>query len=515
MAFFEGALIPALDANGNPINGARWKFYLSGTTTPLAVYSDSNLTNSLGVQVTADSAGRYVPVYYNGATSTRARMETAAGALIGNYDVDPINPRADVSGFTIPDLQRLTRLRTLSRLQSSMARTGGKFASVMAVPPTIGAGTAATGIVTGTTWQIYSDAGVPQHTDKFTMLGGVWGGVGPTNPNNYTLRARHSYQGNGTDPLTNPNYGGIIRFSIEAPEVELWVQTSTAASGDGIRVKVNGEYIKTGVIANEGNGLYRYIKLTWPGRAVRNYEMEFGSTSSIVGIRAPIEYKPSPWPQADGVRALIHGDSLIWTIVDSIDRDTGRSGALGVSLRNLIGQADTIASGTGGAGWMAPVPKTISYFNDRVATDVVARAPDVIIETGGGNDASVTPTQSAHQTLVEAWLSAVITANPNVIIFMTGPVIASAAGASHLTIQASKQAAAALYPRNVRFIDTLTDPLVFGTGRQGATTGNGNRDWVTGSDGAHPTMDGHSYLAARIYAGVAAAIPGLIAANQT
>lgn len=47
----------ATDANGDPISGAKLKFYLSETTTPMTVYADAALTVSLGTTVTCDSGG--------------------------------------------------------------------------------------------------------------------------------------------------------------------------------------------------------------------------------------------------------------------------------------------------------------------------------------------------------------------------------------------------------------------------------------------------------------------------
>jgi hypothetical protein len=45
------------DANGDPVSGAKLKFFNSGTTTPKTVYSDSALSVSLGSTVTCDSGG--------------------------------------------------------------------------------------------------------------------------------------------------------------------------------------------------------------------------------------------------------------------------------------------------------------------------------------------------------------------------------------------------------------------------------------------------------------------------
>jgi lysophospholipase L1-like esterase len=413
------------------------------------------------------------------------------------------------------DRNQTKRLRTLNVLADSIARTGGQLPAVMSVPPTIGTPTASTAIATGTTWEL---ATANNHSAKYTFVGGQWGAIGATYPTNQAWRGVNAHNGDGTNPAATPLYGGRFRFSCEDPSFEFQMLCTGATTGDGFRLKVDGQYAKIGVIGNVGNGVLRFIPITFGAgaaadRKMRHFELEMGNTGSFMGIRTHNEYKPMPWPQADGLRVLQHGDSLVWTISDSGDRDTGLAGAMAISLGNLLGQADHIGSGVGGSGWLTPIVKDRNYFNDRVALDVVANAPDVIIEHGGGNDIAATPTQAAMQALVTTWLDTVITANPAVIIFMTGPLIASEPTAAHLTIAAAKQAAAALYPKNVIYIDNFTDKWVFGTGRQGATAANGNRDWVTGTDSAHPSMEGHVALAGRITRAVSGGIKTLIAAQ--
>jgi hypothetical protein len=86
MSLFSPSLQPALDSNGNPIAGAKWYFYLSGTSTPTAVYSASNLTGSLGSTVTADASGRFVPIYFDDTISYRAVLKDALGVTITGPD---------------------------------------------------------------------------------------------------------------------------------------------------------------------------------------------------------------------------------------------------------------------------------------------------------------------------------------------------------------------------------------------------------------------------------------------
>lgn len=81
---------PALDANADPYSGAKWYFYQSGTTTPIAVYADATLTTSLGSVVMADSAGRFVPIYLDPQSLYRAVLKNSTGSATVS-DIDPVN----------------------------------------------------------------------------------------------------------------------------------------------------------------------------------------------------------------------------------------------------------------------------------------------------------------------------------------------------------------------------------------------------------------------------------------
>lgn len=89
-------LIPpfrATDADGNPLNGAKWKFYATGTLTPATVYSNSTLATSLGSVVTADAGGKFVAIYGDASLVYRAILTTSADVAVG-FDFDPINATA-------------------------------------------------------------------------------------------------------------------------------------------------------------------------------------------------------------------------------------------------------------------------------------------------------------------------------------------------------------------------------------------------------------------------------------
>lgn len=107
MSLFHAGLQPALDSDGNPISGATWNFYNTGTTTPRNVYSNATYVTSLGSVLTADASGRFPVAFVNDANATRAILKNASGTTL--LDVDPVTVSAgggtvvssvDVSGGT-------------------------------------------------------------------------------------------------------------------------------------------------------------------------------------------------------------------------------------------------------------------------------------------------------------------------------------------------------------------------------------------------------------------------------
>ncbi|WP_035035729.1 hypothetical protein [Caulobacter sp. AP07] len=84
-------LVQQLDSNANPVSGAAFYFYLSGTTTPTPVYADAALTTPLTQPVVADASGRMPNVYYNSDLSYRLVIKSEPGGTTIR-DIDPFNP---------------------------------------------------------------------------------------------------------------------------------------------------------------------------------------------------------------------------------------------------------------------------------------------------------------------------------------------------------------------------------------------------------------------------------------
>lgn len=96
-----GTLAPApyqtvLDANGNPVSGAKINTYVAGTTTPAATYSDVALSVANTNPIIADSAGRYV-AYLSPGASYKFVIQDASGASIRSQDNVSAVPASSVN----------------------------------------------------------------------------------------------------------------------------------------------------------------------------------------------------------------------------------------------------------------------------------------------------------------------------------------------------------------------------------------------------------------------------------
>lgn len=88
----------ALDNNGAVVSGAKMYGYLTGTTTPVALYQDGDLTTPFATPPESDDAGRFPNVYYNAGIATRIKVLFPDDTLLD--DIDPVNDPAIVGNQT-------------------------------------------------------------------------------------------------------------------------------------------------------------------------------------------------------------------------------------------------------------------------------------------------------------------------------------------------------------------------------------------------------------------------------
>lgn len=80
----------ATSSNGLNLDGARWYFYQTGTTTPQSVYTTAALSTPHTNPVVADAAGKFANIYFDASLSYRGVLKSSDDVTI-IYDIDPIN----------------------------------------------------------------------------------------------------------------------------------------------------------------------------------------------------------------------------------------------------------------------------------------------------------------------------------------------------------------------------------------------------------------------------------------
>ena len=81
--------VRALDANGNPVAGARAFFYTSGTTTPVTVFSDAAEQTPHPSPLLAGAEGVFPPVFRSG-QPIKVDVQTPGGESLNGFPLDPV-----------------------------------------------------------------------------------------------------------------------------------------------------------------------------------------------------------------------------------------------------------------------------------------------------------------------------------------------------------------------------------------------------------------------------------------
>lgn len=158
-----------LATNGTFQPGAYYLFYLTGTTTPTNVYADGLLATPLSQtpganqpSCTADSSGRFNPIYLNPATIYRVQLYNSIGVL--QEDTDPFVPAPALTGFvtTAALASALTAYATTAAVNSALAGyetvAAAALLAPLASPPLTGTPTAPTPAAGNSSTQIATTA---------------------------------------------------------------------------------------------------------------------------------------------------------------------------------------------------------------------------------------------------------------------------------------------------------------------------------------------------------------------
>lgn len=289
--------------------------------------------------------------------------------------------------------------------------------------------------------------------------------------------------------------GGGIEFMHDGSAFEL-----ATLSGANIMAMVDGELVSlTATAINEGGNNARLVLYDFGSRAIRHIRL-WGGFMRVGGVR--IGPTDSIWrPHIPlGPRVIVMADSF-------------GNGTLCFAhwCGWALGWRDVWVSFIGSTGYIAQGSAGVN-FNDRVQADVLAYDPGIVIVAGGINDggAGAAAIQAAAETLFDA----ILAHTPRPAVIAVGPWCASGFPnanilAARTGISAAATAKGAAYVDNVGTGTSALNTLgwMTGTGKVGATQGNGNADVYTSSDGTHPTADGQKYLGHRLAAAIGELMP--------
>ncbi len=207
---------------------------------------------------------------------------------------------------------------------------------------------------------------------------------------------------------TKTSNGYCVAFLFDGDMLSFDVQ---GIGGGSIMWRVDDQFVSLTPTAVPGNGAENYAFLNFGSRALRRVEL-WGSSAPFSGVYTK--------PTDSIVPAPIRGPRTLF-IGDSFTEGAGANGGLNDYVANFataLNWDDVWGSGVGGTGYLA-VNGSSQKYRDRIATDVIPFAPQLIFITGGYNDSA--STAAAIATEAQALVTALKTALPAAKIVMVAP----------------------------------------------------------------------------------------------
>lgn len=231
---------------------------------------------------------------------------------------------------------------------------------------------------------------------------------------------------------------------------------------------------------------------------LRYMEIDLGSTMFVrVDILCTNALTGDVYTASD--HNIHHSNSSKKVVIagDSFTEGTGAPFGLGYAeyMRYLTGNYDIVNSGSGGTGYLQDNAGRPN-LEDRVQTDIVDQAPDVVIIAMGINDTA----SGALTTSIQNTFNTIKTGLPDARVIILGSWTSGEATANMQSITTTIETEAA--SKGFTFINPTgtgnDDGWITGTGDVSSPVGDGNADIFVSSDGTHPSELGHHYLASRL-----------------
>ncbi|MEU0787577.1 SGNH/GDSL hydrolase family protein [Streptomyces sp. NPDC006173] len=347
----------------------------------------------------------------------------------------------------------------------------------------------------------YSPSGVTlagtDVTGPFTYLGAGGFQIGASAPDtSYTLP---------TSKYPNTYASGQSVWSVEfGTDAQIFqVRMKYISTATMYRLSVDGRKVTDLMQSSAGTtaGSGHLITIDLGSAAPRRIRLDF-ATFPFGGVYLPATATMWQVP-AQGGRLMVFGDSLS----DGSAQNTGAgAGTWFARAARLLGATDAWEQARGGTGYVTV--GSYATLADRLATDVIAWAPDRLIVWAGYNDNG--SNQATLKTAVDSLYASIKAGLPNTQVYVLGcwsPTATPATSVSNTDATLRTAAATAGFP----FISTLTGSCYDATGTlvatQGAWITSANAAAYIGADSVHPTDAGHVYLSRRATAALRALMP--------
>ena len=265
-----------------------------------------------------------------------------------------------------------------------------------------------------------------------------------------------------------------------------------------------------------------YLTVDFAGvRGLRQITIEFQQDAGIMGIRClPTDTLVPPNYISKRAEIVTHTDSYgAGTVSDSANANQASifGSCFASQMTQLLGARQAM-SGMGGTGWTNVGVGKLKLSDPIRVAHIAAALPDAIFCFGSTNDRG--QTAAAVQAEVASFISQVraipaLAKRPLVFslttgIYNNGTVMQTVESG----ISAAVDAAVAAGDSRVALIRTIVPTLypapITGTGKQGATNGSGNTDFLIGTDGAHFTVPGVNYWTQLMSAHFVAALAAML-----
>lgn len=247
-----------------------------------------------------------------------------------------------------------------------------------------------------------------------------------------------------------------------------------------------------------------YLTVDFGSRGLRYVTIEFQQDIGIMGIRTTATDTVLP-PNYLSKRAEIvtHTDSYgAGTVSDSANANQAAifGSCFASQMTQLLGARQAM-SGMGGTGWINTGVGKLKFADPVRVAHIAGALPDAIFCFGSTDDQG--QTASAVQAEVASFIAQcraipALARRPIIFSLCTGLYNNGAVMQSvENGIAAAVDAATSAGDTRLALIRTITPTgypaAITGTGKQGATNGGGNSDFVIGTDGAHLTVAGVNY----------------------